>query len=643
MRHEHDTSALSALSRFRAALGALGIAALAALAGPAVAQDSAAAGEAADTVSAAVGYEQALAWYNARDFARARGAFQAVVAGSTQSTTVTQAAEFYGVKCLYDLGDYDGFTSEARALKAAKPSHPALDDLAFVEVLIAGQRGDGVSAAALLERFAADFPSSPYAAKVPAHLARAQGMAGLGPALKLYHTEKDYENAHDAFVAGAAAQDPAARAVAEFYALRCLFELKSFGEFNGQVDALRAANPNHPYLDELTLLQAYVVEKGHDWNRAWERYESFLQTYPSSQLTSRALSHLRALEPLAEPPLGTAKGAAQTAETERYLAWMRRMKQEGEWEKVRAGGARFTATYPTSPLAGDGLLLAAEAADEQGDTSASQESIADLLARLPDSPAALRTAGSVAGEAQVRLQIAAAADGLRGAGVAAAATALDDLVTARPNHWQAPRARRLLARALLKDSRYGDAAQAADAAVAVEETPRHRDELLFVKAAARALSGEGAAARQVLDDLVARNDTGHYYTNFVVLALEKCAREGDYELAARIADALVPLYGQETREWAAAMMYSAMARVTLGGAQNRALAAQRLEKVWDACAADPDFRNHTRAVAAQWLIYLAKSAGDPQAATAWYARLRDGVPPCRVRTVVMRQCGEFGN
>ncbi|MDD4279328.1 MAG: hypothetical protein PHX74_06290 [Candidatus Sumerlaeales bacterium] len=529
------------------------------------------------------------AWFQAkeafgnRDFVRARKLYLQCSGKEPQ---------FWALKCLYEQKEYDAFAKELSSFKEANPSSPALGDLTILEARSAEEQGQYDEALSILSSHS-DVLSSCSA--TVAELKETISLnKSLGSAVSLVRLDKDYERALPLladYISDAA--DLKSKRLAQYYALQCFYHLDP-DEFLTRINELKTINPDHPYLDQLVLLQAHVLDAKKRWDEASTLLSDFSEKYPSSRHQKFAQSLENRFSKL------SSTGSLAQRDMVGYLDALWDAKSP---DKVAGLAEKYLTEHPDAPDAPAVALRLLQAADVTSGTVSN-----DLLSKasaplLKGLPSAVRSGQF--GESGLSVEFKTKVTD---------SSFVESFIKDNPEHWRVRKAARELSRRYLTDDKYEKSLSLANQLLATTGTlsKDERNELRFIAAIDTALLGNGEQAKEMLDALVWDNDTRYYYTNQVMLELERMYEQTSKELSLKAGRAIIPLYTYKDREWCSAQAYVATALCYLGyESKDKTQRAQYYkesiplwQEIMDKCDMDSQFKAYQMSSAGGFLLYM---------------------------------------
>lgn len=226
-------------------------------------------------------FDEAMMLYQCGQYERARSAFlEFAVAGKGDSQV--PAARFYAIKCLYVQQDYNQFDIETEALRTEDPSHPALDDLTYLQACRWEGEGDWEQARARLDYFLSAFPESPYCAQARKRLAACKPRAPRPDFCASPHTL--------AFSSQATSETLGMTTEQEGQVIAWLKSLHEAGLHEKYLSESRnylEKQDTHPQAPDLLFLQMKSFRAQKKWEEARAVANEIVQRYPSSAVASR--------------------------------------------------------------------------------------------------------------------------------------------------------------------------------------------------------------------------------------------------------------------------------------------------------------------------------------------------------------------
>jgi TolA-binding protein len=580
-------------------------------------------------------WEGAQALLRDGNYSQARSAFLSYAKDNPESPRVHEA-EFNAIKCLYKSKDYAALDTEVAALQRKYPDHPALDDLAFLQAYGTMEQKNWATAAQMFRAFSMRHPQSSYCVKAR-KLARECGARDeYEKAMMLFASEMDYEAAEVVFrkVAESYA-DVSCAPTAQYYTVRCLFELHRWEAMREEIERLRGQNPSHPALDDLLFLEGYSHQLQKRWREAESAFSSYLKLYPQGNEAVRATRHLEVCRRWMEPyPLDDA--SSKTLSPEAMLdqrEWLVRLYKSGEFatfsEKVRPFLDSTATQVESEPLALMEICALHRLDREE-----------ELIIRAKQ--LASRYQHSL-GEATFRithpLLDSARCEQLRETIHSTFVTgqymdcrnAAETLFVSGVPTWRWPEARRYYQWALIHDNRPEDVLRSVENTSEVLQTYQEICEGRLLRALALAQQEKKDDARNILRALQEQNDdrTGNY--SELGVRLEKLYDDNLPRTLWKASALVSDLFEPTDREWAVSRLFLGLACITLTP-PDWENAVRCWSEVWEHCRCDAEFRNTMRANGVHWLIHAHTQQGDNAIARNYLIRCRDELRPCPRRT-----------
>lgn len=482
---------------------------------------------------------------------------------------------------------------------------------------------------------------------------RGYAQSSFDEAMMLYQCGQ-FEMARNAFLEFALAgkgnsQVPAAR----FYAIKCLYVQKCYNRFDIETEELRAEEPAHPALDDLTYLQACRWEGEGDWEKARERLEYFLSAFSESPYCAQARKRLAACKPRAPRPdfsnsqyalafssQATSETVGMTTEQEgQIIAWLKSLHEAGIHEKYLIESGDFLEKQETHLQAPELLFLQMKSLRALKKWEEARAVANKIVQRYPSSAVASRMGGAEGRvEDQAAFAFAELVRDYHEHRFTECISKCEEFLRAYPQNWRLEEMCRFYCYALYHggDTRFFDLSrELLQGAI----DPHKMDQILFLQAALLVRQGLYPESRAILNTLIEYYPDSSFHANFYELRFLSFYREGDYASLAEESRKTLRYYPALSREWGYAIVFRGIALSLLGPA-NWSEAKLALDTMLASPFKDSKLNNsedHYPTLAAFWRCWIATQENDGNTVCQWVGHVRSQSPEGATKKAFLEQ------
>lgn len=414
---------------------------------------------------------------------------------------------------------------------------------------------------------------------------------------------------------------------AEMYALRCLYNEKRYAEFRSEVAAVRQKRPNHPFDDQLTYLEACSLQNDQLWDEALKKFETFPLAFPDSPLATTLKRNIAACRKWATPDL-LASGNTPSAA---YRDWLVALHRTRFHERFLEHSEKYVAANPAPDNAAMISLLEMKSLRETRQIEKAHAKAAEILARWPESEPAKQIGGSGGRtEEQADNEFADITRHYHGKQFDACVMHVDQFIANYPQNWRVPEAFRYKCFALYHSGDREKFMEASNRFIEDQVDVTQSDHIAVLQAATLVKSGKYTEAQAFLEQCDTRYPESRHKSEFKKLLFDSYFYQKDYARLAAEANAWTTSKQRGTSEWAAGLLWQAIAKCHMDP-PDFAGAATTLDLIAKSKYSDSNLGNHLPSAALFWRIWIAEKNGDLTKAKDCAKRLRDQMPRGPVR------------